>query len=103
MDMLSFLYIASLFAIGGAAFSLKWTNITDIKKENSNGKTGTVYVRSVGTNQNGDEVLSYYRWLMMRKKKNGSKKVTGNRKKLDMDKDGKLTKKDFAMLRKKKK
>ena len=37
------------------------------------------------------------------KKKNGSKKVTGNRKKLDMDKDGKLTKKDFAMLRMKKK
>jgi hypothetical protein len=31
------------------------------------------------------------------------KKVTGNRKKLDMDKDGKLTAKDFAMLRKKKK
>jgi hypothetical protein len=27
----------------------------------------------------------------------------GKRKKLDMDKDGKLTKKDFAMLRKKKK
>ena len=40
-------------------------------KENSNGKTGTVYVKSVGTNQNGDVVLSYYRWLMMRKKKNG--------------------------------
>ena len=38
---------------------------------------------------------------MMKSKKN--KKVTGNRKKLDMDKDGKLTKKDFAMLRKKKK
>ena len=37
------------------------------------------------------------------KKKNGSKKVTGKRKKLDMDKDGKLTKKDFAMLRNKKK
>ena len=34
--------------------------------------------------------------------KNG-KKVVGNRKKLDMDKDGKLTKKDFAMLRNKKK
>ena len=29
-------------------------------------------------------------------------KVMGNRKKLDMDKDGKLTKKDFAMLRNKK-
>ena len=39
----------------------------------------------------------------MMKKKNGKKKVTGNRKKLDMDKDGKLTKKDFAMLRNKKK
>ena len=39
----------------------------------------------------------------MMKKKKGNKKVTGNRKKLDMDKDGKLTKKDFAMLRNKKK
>ena len=32
-----------------------------------------------------------------------TKKVTGNRKKLDANKDGKLTKQDFAMLRKKKK
>ena len=31
------------------------------------------------------------------------KKVTGKRKNLDMDKDGKLTKRDFAMLRNKKK
>ena len=38
--------------------------------------------------------------MMKPKKKN---KVMGNRKKLDMDKDGKLTKKDFAMLRNKKK
>ena len=38
---------------------------------------------------------------MMKPKK--SKKVMGKRKKLDMDKDGKLTKKDFAMLRNKKK
>ena len=38
----------------------------------------------------------------MKKMKN-KKKVTGNRKKLDMDRDGKLTKKDFAMLRNKKK
>ena len=36
-------------------------------------------------------------------KKKGGKKVTGKRAKLDMDKDGKLTKKDFAMLRMKKK
>ena len=37
------------------------------------------------------------------KNKNVKKKVTGKIKKLDMDKDGKLTKKDFAMLRNKKK
>ncbi len=37
-------------------------------KENSNGKTGTVYVFSEGVNQKGEVVLSYYRWLMMRKK-----------------------------------
>lgn len=37
-------------------------------KENSNGKTGTVYVFSEGKNQQGELVLSYYRWLMMRKK-----------------------------------
>ena len=38
---------------------------------------------------------------MMKPKK--GKKIMGKRKKLDMDKDGKLTKKDFAMLRNKKK
>ena len=32
-DMLAFLYIASLFAIGGAAFSLMWRNISDIKNQ----------------------------------------------------------------------
>ena len=37
------------------------------------------------------------------KKKNGNKKVMGKRKKLDANKDGKLTRQDFAMLRKKKK
>ena len=37
------------------------------------------------------------------KKKKGNKKVTGNRKKLGKAKDGKLTKRDFAMLRNKKK
>ena len=40
-------------------------------KQNSNGKTGTVYVESVGKNQDGEIVLFYYRWLMMRKKKHG--------------------------------
>ena len=37
-------------------------------KENSNGKTGTVYVRSTGINQEGDAVLSYVRWVMVKKR-----------------------------------
>ena len=37
-------------------------------KENSNGKTGTVYARSKGTNQHGKEVLSFVRWVMVRKR-----------------------------------
>lgn len=41
-------------------------------KENSNGKTGTVYVRSMGCNQRKDTVLEYVRWVMVRKKDAGS-------------------------------
>lgn len=41
-------------------------------KENSNGKTGTVYVRSRGVNQNGETVLDYVRWVMVRKKDTSS-------------------------------
>ena len=37
-------------------------------KENSNGKTGVVYVRSTGHNQAGDAVLDYVRWVMVRKR-----------------------------------
>ncbi len=37
-------------------------------KENSNRKTGTVYVHSTGINQHGQIVLDYIRWVMMRKK-----------------------------------
>lgn len=37
-------------------------------KQNSNGKSGTVYVNSVGTNQNGETVLDYCRWVMVRKR-----------------------------------
>nr|WP_232792950.1 MaoC family dehydratase [Caulobacter hibisci] len=37
-------------------------------KENSNGKTGVVYVRTTGTNQRGEAVLSYVRWVMVRKR-----------------------------------
>ncbi len=37
-------------------------------KENSSGKTGVVYVRTTGTNQRGEDVLSYVRWVMVRKR-----------------------------------
>jgi 2-methylfumaryl-CoA hydratase len=37
-------------------------------KENSNKKTGIVYVRSRGSNQHGDAVLDYARWVMVRKR-----------------------------------
>ena len=37
-------------------------------KENSNGQTGVVYVRSRGFNQRGDCVLEYVRWVMVRKR-----------------------------------
>jgi len=37
-------------------------------KENTNGKTGIVHVRTRGHNQNDEEVLSYVRWVMVRKR-----------------------------------
>jgi len=36
-------------------------------KQNSNGKTGVVYVRTTGTNQRGEAVMEYVRWVMVRK------------------------------------
>lgn len=45
-------------------------------KENSNGKTGTVYVRSTGANQRGETVLSYVRWVMVRKRDPGASAPT---------------------------
>jgi len=37
-------------------------------KENSNGKSGVVYVHSIGVNQNNNEVLNFKRWVMVHKK-----------------------------------
>lgn len=37
-------------------------------KENSNRKSGVVYVRTTGKNQRGETVLSYVRWVMVRKR-----------------------------------
>lgn len=37
-------------------------------KENSNGKTGNVYVRSTGRNQRGETAIDYARWVMVYKR-----------------------------------
>ncbi|KCV81611.1 hypothetical protein ATO10_11882 [Actibacterium atlanticum] len=37
-------------------------------KQNSNGKSGVVYVRTRGLNQNDEAVLEYVRWVMVRKR-----------------------------------
>lgn len=37
-------------------------------KENSNGRTGVVWVRSTGANQRGETVVEYCRWVMVRKR-----------------------------------
>ncbi len=47
-------------------------------KENSNGKTGVVYVRSTGRNQIGEIVLDYVRWVMVRKKDENSPAPTAD-------------------------
>ncbi|PKQ09208.1 MAG: hypothetical protein CVT73_03760 [Alphaproteobacteria bacterium HGW-Alphaproteobacteria-12] len=41
-------------------------------KENSNGETGVVYVRSEGRNQRNEIVLDYVRWVMVRKRDKAS-------------------------------
>ncbi len=41
-------------------------------KENSNRETGTVYVRSTGRNHDGEVVLEYTRWVMVRKRDKAS-------------------------------
>jgi 2-methylfumaryl-CoA hydratase len=37
-------------------------------KQNSNGKTGVVWVRTTGRNQHGERCWSYVRWVMVRKR-----------------------------------
>ena len=37
-------------------------------KENSNGKTGVVYVRSIATNQHDEMIVDYKRWVMVHKR-----------------------------------
>ena len=40
-------------------------------KENSNGTSGVVWVRTTGRNQHGTDVLTYVRWVMVRKRGSG--------------------------------
>ncbi len=40
-------------------------------KQNSNGKSGVVWVRTTGRNQRGEDVLEYVRWVMVRKRGDG--------------------------------
>ncbi len=37
-------------------------------KQNSNGKSGVVWVRTEGVNQHGETLLSYVRWVMVKKR-----------------------------------
>jgi len=41
-------------------------------RQNKDGKTGVVYVRSTGTNQRGELVVEYTRWVMVRLREPGS-------------------------------
>jgi len=41
-------------------------------KQNSNGKSGVVWVRTRGFNQDGEVVLDYIRWVMVRKRDEGA-------------------------------
>ena len=44
-------------------------------KENSNRKTGIVYVRSRGFRQDGMQVLDYVRWVMVRKRDEAARRA----------------------------
>ena len=46
------------------------TSVSEVigTKQNSNGKSGVVWVRTKGRNQNGEDVLEYVRWVMVRKR-----------------------------------
>jgi 2-methylfumaryl-CoA hydratase len=47
-------------------------------KENSDGATGVVYVRTRGQDENGDCVLTYVRWVMVRKRTQGGPPISAH-------------------------
>ena len=58
--------------VWGAPVHVDDTITTDIEivglKENSSGTTGIAWVKTVGRNQRGESVLSYTRWVMVKKR-----------------------------------
>jgi 2-methylfumaryl-CoA hydratase len=52
--------------------SIRATSAVIGLKENSNGKTGVVHVRSTGRNQRDEPVLEYVRWVMVKKRDVGA-------------------------------
>lgn len=48
--------------------TLRTTSTVIGLKQNSNGKSGVVYVRSVATNQNDDVAIEWARWVMVHKR-----------------------------------
>lgn len=48
------------------------TSVVKGVKENRNGQSGVVYVRSTGVNQHGEMVCAYDRWAMVRKRDSAS-------------------------------
>ncbi len=47
-------------------------------RENSNKQSGVVYVRSIGRNQDGEVVLDYVRWVMVRKRDHAAAAPAGD-------------------------
>ncbi len=57
-------------------------------KQNSNGKTGIVYVKTRGKNSTGETILEYKRWVMVRKRFFGVKDTPSNLPHLKTSLDG---------------
>ena len=57
-------------------------------KQNSNGKTGIVYVKTKGQNSSGETILEYKRWVMVKKRFVGLKDMPSNLPSLKTSLDG---------------
>ena len=57
-------------------------------KQNSNGKTGIVYVKTKGQNSSGETILEYKRWVMVKKRFVGVQDMSSNLPTLKTSLDG---------------